>query len=247
MMNYYNKKHKKINLRDFSKIGYGGYSTVYRNGSIIFKKYDDSIRDENLKISEELFNILKNIHNEHLEELYDLYTKTTLLKSYLNSSFVIDGYTAKYYKKTDIDLLFTPMDYIFDNFNELEKLFDSLAEYLITVRDIRLDNAIIRDEYITMIDPDLYQTNQGSIETNKYINKKALLSFFNQILFKYLFDDYDIETHPDIFKYLENVHLRKITIRIKNITPDTSVTDSMHKILKPYNHLFDYMVHECKK
>lgn len=246
-MNYYNQDHKRINLNTFKVIGFGGNSTIYGNGSMIFKKYydEDGLRIDS--ITEELFNMLKNIHNPHFMELYDLYTKTTFFKQYLETPFKIDGYTAKYYRKSDIDLLFVSIDYILDNFSQLEKLFDLLAEYLITVRDIRLDNTIIGDEYITIIDPDLFKPNQKNINYNRYINKKALISLFNQILFKYLYDNYDIGKHPDLFKYITAIKLQKVTIKDDNLSENTCVSDVLAKRLRPYNHLFDYIVDECKK
>jgi len=249
-MKLFNKNDKRININNFDVFNHGGCATIYVNEhDLLFKKYY-SYTPEDCKIDKIIYDILSSIDNPHMIKIYNLYmmdNKPTVFKK--SNGKTIDGYTAKFYKKTKSNILFAPIDYILDNFNELEKLFDLLAEYYIEVKDIRIENAVIGDDTITIIDPDLYRINKSNTFDNKCLNKEKLLSLFIEILFKYFFDNYDEILRSYSYKNLDEIKMYIIGENIRNIKidEDINITQVLSKKLSQHKNLLDYLVNETKR
>ncbi len=77
----------------------GSCAKIYYNKKIILKKYY-SETPINLRIKEDIFNILKDINNRNFIELYNIYST---YKETLNHQSITSAYTAKYYKDNSIN------------------------------------------------------------------------------------------------------------------------------------------------
>lgn len=93
----------------------------------------------------------------------------------------LSGYTAKYYEDKKINIFDKDLDYVLDNMNNIEKLFDELSKNIIRVKDLKYKNTILMDDKIILIDPDAYKKVNYSESSLRIINKKELLSLFKNI------------------------------------------------------------------
>ena len=161
----------------------------------------------------------------NLQELVQL--KTHMKK------FIVDAYTAKYYDEKEINPLYETVDYLLDNFHELEKLFDLFTSNSIIVDDTKRENTIITKERIILIDPDSFYISTKVKEKIAFNNKTHLL-----ILFK------SIWTHsmPNIENQREA--LRDFYTKISDIPIDstTNITYELSKKLKYVKKPIDYVI-----
>ena len=129
-MAYYNRNCEKLQLkkRKLEYLNEGQCAEVYKYSDIIFKKYFSGT-NKRFRLNPETFDILRTINNQHFIELYDIYKEMSLLDlfQYKNNDklpFVVDAYTAKYYDNDyENKIIYEPVDYLLDNFRELEILF----------------------------------------------------------------------------------------------------------------------------
>lgn len=141
-MAYYNRNNKKLHINEnaFKYLNCGECAKIKHNDNMILKEYFSNTM-LNCRLTPQLFDILKTINNPHFIELYDLYTDYSfieLLKSKLSlQTFYPDAYTAKYYKENTTDPLCEPIDYLLDNFNELEHLFEIFTTNEIITSDVK--------------------------------------------------------------------------------------------------------------
>ena len=151
---------------------------------MILKKYYYST-ELNYRLSEKMFDLLKNINNPHFIELIDIYSDFNFIELLKNKmgilSFFVDAYTAKYYPDNSINVLLEHKDFILDNIKELEVLFRTFSENMICTDDIKRDNTVIGKDGIVIIDPDLFYTIESSKEFISILNKKNLLKLFRDI------------------------------------------------------------------
>ena len=188
-MKYYSRdcKELSLNIEALSYLNCGGCAEVQYNGKIIFKKYYD-FTERQFRLSPEMFDILKTINNEHLMKIYEIYSKTNILKLLSSkigkTKFTVDAYTAKYYRDDDIDILATTKDYLLDNFRELEELFTAFTTNGIKPGDLKRDNTVLNSNGIILIDPDSFSISPDSNNDLVIKNKKALLSLFKDLLLK---------------------------------------------------------------
>ena len=166
-MSYYNRDCKRlsINKKNMDYLKMGGCANIWHDSNIVFKEYFcDTVPV--LRLSGEMFDFLKTINDPHFIELYDIYSKMSLLKlfKYKRDSqfFTVDAYTAKYYPDNSVNVLTAPVDYILDNFRELDILFDIFTKHQVVTCDIKRENSILSHDGIVIIDPDLFaKTIQG--------------------------------------------------------------------------------------
>lgn len=99
-----------------------------------------------------------------------------------NRKFIVDAYTAKYYSDDSVNILCEPIDYILDNFHELEKLFDIFTDNSIVTADIKRKNAILSHSGIIIIDPDAFSISIMPKHRIAIWNKIKLLALFRSVL-----------------------------------------------------------------
>ncbi len=183
-MSYYDRNYKKLKLNDMEYLNSGECAKILYNKEMILKKYYYST-ELNYRLSEKMFDLLKNINNPHFIELIDIYSDFNFIELLKNKmgilSFFVDAYTAKYYPDNSINVLLEHKDFILDNIKELEVLFRTFSENMICTDDIKRDNTVIGKDGIVIIDPDLFYTIESSKEFISILNKKNLLKLFRDI------------------------------------------------------------------
>ena len=183
-MSYYDRNYKKLKLNDMEYLNSGECAKILYNKEMILKKYYYST-ELNYRLSEKMFDLLKNINNPHFIELIDIYSDFNFIELLKNKmgilSFFVDAYTAKYYPDNSINVLLEHKDFILDNIKELEVLFRTFSENMICTDDIKRDNTVIGKDGIVIIDPDLFYTMESSKEFISILNKKNLLKLFRDI------------------------------------------------------------------
>lgn len=183
-MSYYDRNYKKLKLDDMEYLNSGECAKILYNKEMILKKYYYST-ELNYRLSEKMFDLLKNINNPHFIELINIYSDFNFIELLKNKmgilSFFVDAYTAKYYPDNSINVLLEHKDFILDNIKELEVLFRTFSENMICTDDIKRDNIVIGKDGIVIIDPDLFYTIESSKEFISILNKKNLLKLFGDI------------------------------------------------------------------
>jgi len=224
-MAYYNRDGclLKLNRKEFQYFSSGQCAFVSHNNEIVFKEYfSDTL--VNCRLSPDLFDILKDIDDEHFIKLFEIYSEMDLLElmHYIVNirRFVVDSYTACYYSDDSVNALYENNDYILDNFNELEKLFDVFTDNSIITEDVKRENAILSHSGIVIIDPDAFYLSSLPKEDITVFNKQQLLCLFRSICVSGIGK---IENRDDI--------LRKVVLDLAEINID-SKTDLTYEIFK---------------
>ena len=115
--NYY-EFFNTINLKNMTYLNKGSCAKIYYNKRIILKKYYAET-PINLRIKEDIFNILKDINSRNFIELYDIYST---YKENLNQQSITSAYTAKYYKDNSINPILENKNYLLENNIPEEKI-----------------------------------------------------------------------------------------------------------------------------
>ncbi len=180
MLKFYSHKGKirYYNFNELKCFDYGNTANIYKIGENIFKKYYAYTSDK-YRLDKDTFDILNYIKSKNMTEIYELLYDDENLEE-------VGGYISKYYERNLINILNQDIDYILDNMNDIEKLFDELSKYLIRVDDVKYKNTILTKDKIILIDPDSYKKVIYSEESLKKINKKALLDLFESIYLNFL-------------------------------------------------------------
>jgi len=220
-MRYIDEKGKKIEI-DISALKYfnsGHCAKVYRNKDEIVKQYyAHTYLLDRLKIN--VFNILKQIDHPNFIKLYKAYM--TRYKNLLINRYYIDMYTAKYYKKEDIIPTFINKDYLLDNINNMENLFQIFSDNKIKADDVRVSNVVFTKESIIIIDPDFYKTSKDTRKNIENWNKKILFELFKEILLAGLKNGDRTSMYGWIYD----------TFKINEITERTDLAHELSKKLK---------------
>ena len=136
MSAYYDRDCKKMKLnRNMQYLNHGCCAHVFTDKDIILKKYFKKT-PWICRLKPKMFDLLKDINNPHFIELYEIYQSLNLIQLFKYKQqkfqFITSAYSAKYYEEASIDILYESIDYILDNFRELEILFkifsDSFSE-----------------------------------------------------------------------------------------------------------------------
>lgn len=232
-MTYYNRSGKKLKLKldDMEYLKSGCFAKILHNSNIAFKQYfPGSLHC--CRMSTKLFDVLKDIKNPNFIALYDIYSCASFLeviKSRIKmQSFIVDGYTAKYYPDDSVNILYEHKDYILDNFRELELLFDIFTENNILVHDLNRANSILSKDGIVLVDPDFFEIdpNLGLENPKIYIsteNKRSLLCLYKSIIVD------AASGHQQYNRLLKFICDELFYI---DITEKTDVTHEISKVLK---------------
>lgn len=162
----------EINLKDSIAFAHGACANLYKYDEIIYKKYYRYIK-ENLRMSKELFKIVKELNNEHTYKLLEIY---------LNEIDETVAYTYYYIEKNNIDLLTIPSEYIIKNYFEMKQLVDILTDYQVELKDIKKDNTIITNDSIIFIDMDCFKITKENKDKLKKKNIEEFNNYFKRLL-----------------------------------------------------------------
>lgn len=186
-MNYINSNGSIFtDIEKYSEyIDSGGCGIIHRSGDTILKRYYEST--ENVyRINKKIFDFLKTIDSPNFIQLYDIYTKSNYPKFLLSKVHIIkfraDAYTAKYYKPVDIDPLYYPKEYLLESFLEIEKIINYLSNNRVAADDLKKKNAVLTDDRIVLIDPDLYSFHKDKHGDVNGLNKLHLLYLLKSFL-----------------------------------------------------------------
>lgn len=225
-MSYYNRNYKKLKLSAMEYLNSGECAKILYNKEMVFKEYySETIL--NCRLSEKMFDILKNINNPHFIKLFDIYSDFDFIELLKNKigilPFIVDAYTAKYYPDNSVNVLLEHKDYILDNFKELEVLFRIFSENMICTDDVKRDNTVIGKDGIVIIDPDLFYTMQSSKEFISTSNKKKLLNLYRSIFIN------SLKNELNYGKFIPFIDSELVNFEIKD---NTDVTYEISKKLK---------------
>lgn len=182
-MAYYDSERRKLklDLYKLKRLDVGGCAEIFSDENIIFKIYFSNV-GEKYRITPDMFKLLKTIDSPHFIKLYDMYIDRSIIELLLSRKFRVDAYTAKYYEKENINVLTQPVDYLLDNFRELEVLFDIFTSEHILTDDIKYHNTVLTSNSVTIIDPDCFYFCKGRSEDEiSYENKKNLWKLFQSM------------------------------------------------------------------
>lgn len=228
-MAYYNRKYQEIKLNNMEYLSSGGCAQVFYDKEKVFKEYS-SKTTLNWRLSEEMFDILKDIDNPNFIELFDIYSdcnRIELFKNRIkNKPFIVDAYTAKYYPGNNlVNVMFEQKDYLLENIENLENLFETFSDYRICTEDVKKRNTIINRNGIVIIDPDLfYMFNKNtSKDFRTLINKQRLLELLRSIM---------INSEPDEVDYQTFNNGIDMEILDFKVTEETIISNEVAKKLK---------------
>lgn len=234
-MTYYNRKGKTLKKEKMQYLSSGQCASVCHNNKIILKEYfSDTFL--NCRLTTKLFDILKDIDDKHFIKLFEIYSDmnlSELIQYKINArKFIVDAYTAKYYNDDSVNALYESVDYILDNFSELEKLFNIFTDNSIITDDVKRQNAIFSPSGIIIIDPDTFYTASYPKEDITIANKRELLILFRSICISGIEKN---ENKDEIFN--------KIVLDLANINVDnkTDITYEISKKLKYVKKPIDYL------
>ena len=236
-MKYYDRNCQttEFDIQQMEKVGKGECAQVYRYQSDKILKVYFSTTVLEARLQPRVFDILKDIENEHLMKIYQLYSDMNYLSQILYKmkclSFTTDAYTAEYYQEQKINALEEPTEYLLDNVKELEDLFDIFTKKQAITWDVKRANTVMDSNNIIIIDPDLFYISKLSNVYTARTNKMNLLRLVRSIL-------YWASTEQQDYQKLE----REITIELDetNISGKTNVTDYLYKKLKYSKKPIDY-------
>lgn len=242
-MAYYNRDGEKLKIdrKKLEYLGHGQCADVYKykDDDTIFKEYSDSVLA--YRLVPEVFDVLKAINDNHLMKVYDIYENRDLKREI--DSFIVDAYTAKYYKKDGTQILTEPTEYLLENLYELERIFNTLADNRVAVNDLRSANTIVNKEMVTIIDPDCFYKVDATEEAIKNANKHQLLHFIRDICL----DEYSsIELghlgYLDVYRMIHQSILDEFYAIINNISEKESATQKVKQMLENTKRPIDYFL-----
>ena len=165
-----NNEKKKYDIDHFCSEGGCGY--VYRIGD-----------DKCLKLFSEFYmfelDVIKAVRKLKLASFYEIYD---LL---FNEEKQFSGYTMKYYKPEDINILTMPTDYTLDNLFKIYKDLKMLSKAKIYAFDCDSHNVIMNSKNITVIDTDIYYFRKEDDKNKIYKdNYEVLLNLFKSLYYE---------------------------------------------------------------
>jgi len=175
-MKYYDCSGNVIKVKLLNKVGSGHCGEVYFcNDEWVIKQYFDKCVSD-FRLSKEVYEATKIIDSDYIATIGELLYKKP-------NSKMVDAYTCKYIKPSDINILETDINYMFDNMSALSHVFSAFTELGIQVKDVKCDNTILQDDKIVLIDIDLFQKYTNSNKKLLEIRNRAqTLNLFRALL-----------------------------------------------------------------
>lgn len=243
-MAYYNRKYQGIKLNNMEYLSSGGCAQVLYDKEKIFKEYS-SKTTLNWRLSEEMFDVLKDIDNPNFIKLFDIYTdcnRIELFKNRIkNRPFIVDAYTAKYYSGNNlVNVMFEQKDYLLENIENLENLFETFSDYRICAEDIKKRNTVINRNGIVIIDPDLFYMFNKDASKNfmSLVNKRRLLELLRSIM---------INSEPGEVDYTTFSNGIDMGILDFKVNEETNITNEVAKKLKYVKKPIDFFNKATKR
>lgn len=235
-MSYFDINGAYFSKKNMQYLSSGQCASICHNKEIVFKEYfSDTL--PNCRLSPKMFDILKSINNKHFIKLFNIYSDMNLIEliEYKTNirKFFVDAYTAEYYSDDSVNVLYESIDYILENFSELEKLFNIFTDNSIITDDVKRQNTILSHNGIIIIDPDTFYISSLPSQDISIENKKEILTLFRSICTSNI---KDMENHNDILK---KINLDLADIEINN---NTNVTYEIFKKLKYVKKPIDYLI-----
>lgn len=230
-MIYYNRDGES---REFDKnrmeyVDHGKCAEVFHDGNIIFKEYYSTTKNIR-RLSPDIFDILKDINNEYFIDIFEIYSKQKNIEDTKESTFKIDAYTAKYYEKENINVLYEPTNYLLENFREIERLSDFFSKNQILTIDLHIDNIIINSNQMIIVDPDCFKIDRLN-KNLQLINKLLILHLFYSMCKSDIL--YEKENKEQMLRILSDF----VDI---SINQNTDITYEISKRLKYVKRPIDY-------
>lgn len=169
-MYYYDSSGKLINCNlDMNDYDYCGKS------GMVFRLEDDcclkqyfSYSTENVKMSSDIFTILKELNHPNVYKLIELYYNVDIKDS-------VEAYKYRYVESSPIDIINESTEYLLYNLEELEKLVDTFSDLKIWLKDIKKENAVLTDDRIVLIDLDCCKLARNNTHCDINENNKLCL------------------------------------------------------------------------
>lgn len=238
IMAYYNRNGKafKTNKEQMEYLTSGECASICHNDKIILKEYfSDTLI--NCRLDPKIFDILKDIDDEYFIKLIEIYSDMDLLELFQYKinirKFLVDAYTAVYYKDDSVNVLYEPKNYLLESFLGLERLFGIFTDNSIVTENLKRKNAILSPSGIIIIDPDTFYKSTLPKEDIAIANKKELLTLLRSICISC------IEKNENYESILGNIILDLADISIDN---NTNITDELSKKLKYVKKPVEYLV-----
>ncbi len=234
-MYYFNRDGKIISTNGFKKFDHGNCAVVYKKDETVLKKYYKDT-DAEFRLSPFVFDTLSSYKNEHLFEIYEIYTGVINYLKYLKgtSPFFVEVYTTPFYLEEIIDILSIDKEYLLENFFEIEAMFNELAPLGIEVNDLKRTNSIFQDDRIIIIDVDCFKECHKSVKKIASYNKLCLYDYFREIFVTTLESFYQYD-----FKFLDRYLLS--VCHCLGAQKDVCVTDNIAKLLKNVKKPIDFV------
>lgn len=229
-MIYNDEFNRKVifNSKNLNYLDKGGCAKVFTINETdkIFKKYFKSTPTD-LRISKEIFNLIRLIDSRNLMKVFDIFTSCDFNIFKDTNSHKIIGYTAKYYKSDDINPLLLDKEYLIENFRNLEKLIDIFNDLNILTKDLKEENVVFTKDNIVIIDPDLFSKPDKNKDFIKKFNSCELFSLLINIIVKYSGNT----------KYFRNSLMDEL---IDKYSFNDNISDILYKKLKYVKKPIDY-------
>ncbi len=137
-----------LRLEDASLVGHGNNAYVYKKGNVSYKEYMD---DSYYRLKKEVFESLKDINHPNFIKLRDLY--------HLYDKVMVDSYD--YFESNNNLMIDMPIKYTYQNLYQLKSLFSEFTKRKILIDDENYDNAIVGQDSLVIIDPDMYRIHNS--------------------------------------------------------------------------------------
>lgn len=206
----YDKKGNKININidNLTRIGYGCFGKVYRDGDKAIKIINDNAifrpNEQSLKL----------IKDQKLKGFY------RIKELFYNKQGDLNGYSMKYYEPFYTDLFFNK-EYLLDSLRDIYESIKLLSKEQIRCIDLQGCNIIKTKNGLRVIDCDFYEkSNSSRILEN---NLMMLLEAIAELLAN------DFSNDQDQARLYKDVILR-------NIITTPSYQESLEKMLLELNH-----------
>lgn len=181
----------------------------------------------------ECLKVFRNLYED--EMLFKILSKLDLNNFYKINKLLYDkdnnfmAYTARFYKKEDIDILTMPVDYTIENMNRLYKVSSILSSNNIRIEDLHHKNVILDNNNITIIDADryIYDPNNEHKDYNKrFINTLFVLLYM---------------TSSEINQLATNQNYYDMVTSIRQLFAKDNNPDIVSKKLVKYKYPIDYL------
>jgi len=213
----------KYNLKISDIINVGSTGRIYKvNDDVCLKMID---KDRKL-VDFEVLSLISKLKLSNFYEIFDfLYNRN-------NKN---TGYTMKYYKSENINVLTMPCSYILDNFNYIYNSVIELSNKGVVVTDMSLNNIILNSSSITVIDADYYYFNRRCTYNRLLAdNLEEVLLLFASLL-------YDSIKIFDINQENSNMVYNSLNMLINSFSDISSLSSELAGYKYPIDYIKKYV------